>query len=80
VLQIYGQDLGKIPSNHLLNANLNWEEVAGLPVDVSLFATNLTDEENYAYVAGLAPAGLETGVLGQPRMYGLRVRYRFGAE
>ena len=37
-------------------------------------------EEYYGYVPGLAANGLETAVLGQPQMYGMRLRYRFGAE
>ena len=80
VFDVYGENLGEIPSLDLLNANLNWEQVAGLPVDLSLFVTNLTDEEYYGYVPGLAANGLETAVLGQPQMYGMRLRYRFGAE
>jgi iron complex outermembrane receptor protein len=80
VLAIYGENLGELPSIDLVNANINWEGVAGLPVDLSLFGTNLTDEHYYGYVPGLGSIGLETAVLGQPRMYGLRLRYRFGGE
>lgn len=80
VLAIYGADLGKLSSVDLWNASLNWNHVAGLPVDLSLFGTNLADEEYYGYVPGLGANGLETAVLGQPRMYGLRLRYRFGDE
>jgi iron complex outermembrane receptor protein len=80
VLAIYGENLGELPSIDLVNANINWEGVAGLPVDLSLFGTNLTDGHYYGYVPGLGSIGLETAVLGQPRMYGLRLRYRFGGE
>ena len=78
--EIYGENLGELPSLDLWNASLNWEEIAGLPLDVSLFGTNLSDEEYYGFVPGLGANGLETAVLGQPRMYGLRLRYRFGGE
>lgn len=78
ILAIYGQDYGKLASIDLLNVSVDWDDVIGLPVDLSLFATNVTDEEYYAYHAGLGSNGLETAVLGQPRMYGMRVRYRFG--
>jgi iron complex outermembrane recepter protein len=80
VLAIYGENLGELPSIDLVNANINWEGVAGLPVDLSVFGTNLTDEHYYGYVPGLGSAGLETAVLGQSRMYGVRLRYRFGNE
>jgi len=80
ILAVYGENLGELPSINLVNANINWEGVAGLPLDLSLFGTNLGDEEYYGYVPGLGTAGLETAVLGQPRMYGLRLRYRFGNE
>jgi iron complex outermembrane receptor protein len=78
--EIYGENLGELPSLDLWNASLNWEEIAGLPLDVSLFGTNLSDEEYYGFVPGLGANGLETAVLGQPRMYGLRLRYRFGDQ
>jgi iron complex outermembrane recepter protein len=80
VLAIYGENLGKLPSIDLVNANINWTGVAGLPVDLAIFGTNLTDEEYYGFVPGLGANGLETAVLGQPRMYGLRLRYRFGDQ
>ncbi|MFT5481380.1 MAG: iron complex outermembrane receptor protein [Halieaceae bacterium] len=78
VLAIYGGDLGQLSSIELWNANLNWNNAAGLPIDLSFFVTNLLDEEYYGYVPGLGANGLETAVLGQPRMYGLRLRYRLG--
>jgi iron complex outermembrane receptor protein len=75
-----GKDWGFVPSTDLLNLNLNWNAIAGSPVDVSLFATNVTGKEYYQFIPGLASpgAGVEFGVLGEPRMYGARIRYRFG--
>ena len=63
ILAVYGENLGELPSINLVNANINWEGVAGLPLDLSLFGTNLGDEEYYGYVPGLGTAGLETAVL-----------------
>ncbi len=79
-LATYGGNLALLPDLELYNASLNWEDIGGLPLDLALFGTNLKDEEYYNYVPGLAANGLETGVLGPPRMYGLRLRYRFGGE
>jgi outer membrane receptor protein involved in Fe transport len=45
-------------------------------LDVSLFATNVTGDKYFTYVPGLSTAGFgfETYELGQPRMYGVRLR------
>ncbi|MFC4309130.1 TonB-dependent receptor [Steroidobacter flavus] len=78
IVALYGQDLGTIDSRNLLNLNVNWDGIAGTSVDASVFATNVTDEEYYQYVPGLATSGSEYASLGEPRMYGVRLRYRFG--
>jgi iron complex outermembrane receptor protein len=78
ILAAFGRDLGTLDSRDLLSLSMNWESIAGSPIDVSAFATNVTQEEYYAYVPGLATSGGEFAVLGEPRMYGMRVRYRFG--
>ena len=70
---------GKIPSLGLLNLNLNWNDVGRKPIDLSLFMTNVTNEKYYINVSDFrASAGLVSQVMGQPRMYGARLRYRFG--
>jgi len=70
---------GVLPSYDLLNLNLNWIGVAGLPVDASVFATNVTDEEYQTYVSGLFTSiGAEFQSVGMPRMIGVRLRYNFG--
>lgn len=70
---------GRLPSTNLLNLNASWEGIAGTPIDLSLFATNVTKEKYPVYVGGTYfSAGFETLLLGQPRMYGLRLRYSFG--
>ena len=64
----------------LLNLNLNWNEVFNQPVDLAFFATNVT-KERYPVNTGAAfnSAGFETLIPGTPRMYGVRLRYRFGS-
>ena len=74
----FGRDIGIIKPVNLVNANINWDRIGGSPVDLSLFATNLTKERYYTYVPGLwAGTGFETAIIGEPRMYGMRLRYNF---
>ena len=67
-----------LPSFQLLNVNLNWTEVFGSTFDISLFGTNVLDEEYATYVSGTWGAlGFESRQVGQPRMFGGRLRYNF---
>lgn len=75
---LFDRDIGIIKPINLVNANINWERIAGSPVDLSLFVTNLTKERYYTYVPGLmSGTGFETAILGESRMYGARLRYSF---
>jgi iron complex outermembrane recepter protein len=73
-----GLNPGLLPATDLLNLNLDWNDVAGLPVDLSLFATNVTKEKYWVYGGALMQLGYDTVVIGEPRMYGARLRFRFG--
>jgi iron complex outermembrane receptor protein len=77
-----GGNYGTLDSYNLLNANLGWGSIFGSSIDVNVFATNLTNKQYYTYIPGLGStqSTLETAALGEPRMYGIRLRYRFGAE
>lgn len=67
------------PATDLLNLNLNWKRVAGSQFDLALFATNVTNEKYHVSAAnGLSTLGGEFLILGQPRMYGARLRFNFG--
>ncbi|WP_174275392.1 TonB-dependent receptor [Sphingomonas bacterium] len=69
-----------VPSRDLLNLNLNWKSVAETNIDLSLFATNVTNKHYYSFFAPLlAPTGFTSGAVGEPRMYGARLRYHFGS-
>ena len=71
--------LGVIPAYDLINLNLNWDSVAGSPVDLALFATNVTKEVYPVNTGGgWNSSGIGDWLLGVPRMYGVRVRYNFG--
>jgi len=73
------EGLSYLPETDIVNANVSWNAIAGSTFDVLVFGTNLTDEEYYTFVPGLAEgAGFETAQLGLPRMYGVQLRYRFG--
>jgi iron complex outermembrane receptor protein len=62
-----------------VDLNLDWRGVGGKPVDVAVFATNVTKQFMYTYVSSLfGTFGFDSGYIGQPRMYGVRVRARFG--
>lgn len=78
ILALFGKNYGVIDSRDLLNLNVSWEGIAGSPVDLSAFATNVTNEEYFQYVPGLPTSGSDYAALGEPRMYGFRLRYRFG--
>jgi iron complex outermembrane recepter protein len=69
-----------IPSFGVLNLSADLNGVAGSPLDISLFATNVA---NKVYASGDAdfynqPFGVATLTYGEPRMYGLRLTYHFG--
>lgn len=69
---------GVLPSYELLNLNLSWNSIGGAPIDASVFATNVTEGEYATYVTGTYNvAGFESRVLGESRMYGARLRWRF---
>jgi iron complex outermembrane receptor protein len=73
------QNLGNLPATDLLNLNLAWNSVWSKPFDLAFFVTNVTDKQYYTYIPGIAiGTGFETAQLGQPRMYGARIRLRFG--
>ncbi|HEY1880417.1 MAG TPA: hypothetical protein VGG68_10850, partial [Caulobacteraceae bacterium] len=69
-----------LPGYGYLNASVALKDIGGRPVDVELFGTNLT---NALYATGLldqynTPSGIVTYTYAPPRMFGVRVRYRFG--
>jgi iron complex outermembrane recepter protein len=69
---------GVIAPTNLLNLDLNWKSVMGKPFDVSLFATNVTNQLYSTYVVGYWQSfGLEGRNLGEPRVFGARLRYHW---
>jgi iron complex outermembrane recepter protein len=63
----------------LLNARLDWNHIFQTTLDASFFMTNVTDK---VYRVGqyndLVANGYITSFYGEPRMWGVQLRYRFG--
>ncbi|TAL00572.1 MAG: TonB-dependent receptor [Rhodospirillaceae bacterium] len=73
-----GGPFAYLPSYALLNLNLNWENVTGKPFDVELFMTNVTNKLYANYGADqFNTLGAVSRILGEPRMFGARVRVHF---
>lgn len=66
-----------------LDLNLNWKNVGGQPIDLGLFVTNVT-KEVYRIGTNNLMQNSSLGILGNiyaaPRMWGLSMKYRFGAD
>jgi iron complex outermembrane receptor protein len=67
-----------LPSLTLVDANVNWNNVASLPIDLTFFVTNLTNKQYYNFFSGLGGAGFEDATVGEPRMFGATIKYHFG--
>lgn len=67
------------PSHGLLGARVELKDAAGSGIDLAVFGTNLT---NKTYMLGGFPLtsslGFESAYYGEPRMYGVSARIRFG--
>jgi iron complex outermembrane receptor protein len=81
-IQISDRELGGIiPPHGLLDLRMDWDNVAGRPLDASFFMTNATDQ---VYIAGgtvvYDALGVNPVIYGEPRMWGFQLRYRFGPK
>jgi iron complex outermembrane receptor protein len=65
----------------LANFRLDWDDFMGQPVDASLFVDNAF---NKTYEVGANPylhlIGTNASIYAPPRMWGVELRYRFGAD
>jgi iron complex outermembrane receptor protein len=84
---ILGSPFHKMDAQNLVNLNLNWNNIFDSPVDASFFVTNLLDDTYYVwntgtfYVPQAVPgSGFDAAEVGEPRMFGARLKLRFGAD
>jgi iron complex outermembrane receptor protein len=69
-----------IPGYKLLNLNASWNNIGGSGIDVIGFATNITNKKyRVTSGGGYESSGIFDFAYGQPRMYGVRIRYTFGS-
>lgn len=63
----------------LLNMSLDWRNIAQSGLDASLFVTNATNKlYRVSNLNSYATLGVWGSLYGEPRMYGLKLRYSFG--
>ncbi|WP_337185270.1 TonB-dependent receptor [Phenylobacterium sp.] len=82
---VFGSDYrneleGRAGGYDLINAQFEWKNMFGRSIDGALFVKNLTD--NTYIKGGVAlqqQLGLTQAIFGEPRTYGVSLRYRFGA-
>ena len=71
----------RIASYSLLSASFDWKRVSGSAIDLSLFATNILDEEyriSNTNVYETGSLGAWSTLYGEPRIFGARLRYNWG--
>ncbi len=69
----------KVQAIDQLNLNVDWTSVGGLPIDLAFFMTNVTNLKRFVYpIATYQTTGAESVYLNLPRMWGFRLKYRFG--
>ena len=70
---------GLIKGYGLLNASLSWKNIADSGFDATLFANNITNKLfRVSNSNAFNTNGVVSSLYGEPRMYGLKLRYRFG--
>lgn len=81
VSPVPGEPGGTLEAFGLLNANLSFNNVAGTGANLSLFANNLTNELYRVSNANVFNSqGVWSSLYGEPRTYGVKLRFTFGGE
>ncbi|WP_176598646.1 MULTISPECIES: TonB-dependent receptor [Sphingobium] len=66
------------PGYGLVNGRIAWNDVLGAPVDASFFVNNLTNKTYFRGGIGLQTLlGITHASVGEPRTYGMQLRFRF---
>jgi iron complex outermembrane receptor protein len=74
------QSFAQLGATDLLDLNATWKSVAGGPIDLSVFGTNVTNFKYYTFVQQTGTDGAEFATVGPPAMFGVRARYNFGVH
>jgi iron complex outermembrane receptor protein len=75
------QPLDYIAGYGLMNARLDWNDILRSSIDASLFVTNATDRlYRIGESSNYHTDGRIASLYGEPRMYGVQLRYRFGGN
>ncbi|WP_373081031.1 TonB-dependent receptor [Zhongshania sp.] len=62
----------------LLNGNVSWFDIMGTPLDLTVFGTNLQDDDYTTYISGTdSSLGFSSRQVGSPRTIGARLKYNF---
>lgn len=68
-----------IPGYGLLNVRADWKDIAGYPIDIGFFMKSAL---NKLFITGGTSAQASVGFgwvsYGEPRMFGVQMRYNFG--
>lgn len=70
-------DVSTAPGYSLMNFNVNWERIAGSNLDANFFITNAFDKRHFESRTLSASRGYTARYYGEPRMYGMKLRYSF---
>ncbi len=75
----YNVGLKVLDAHGVGNVSLDWRDVMGKPATLTAFVENVTDKvyKVASTLSGSAP-GFHSVSYGPPRMYGVRLRYKFG--
>ncbi|HEX8056971.1 MAG TPA: hypothetical protein VF481_09925, partial [Novosphingobium sp.] len=68
-----------IAAENQLNLNADWHGAFGQPIDLAFYMTNVTNQGRILFPgSGFQTIGADGGTVNQPRMFGFRLKYRFG--
>ncbi|MBV1688568.1 TonB-dependent receptor [Novosphingobium sp. G106] len=68
-----------VSAQNQLNLNVDWHQVLGNPFDLAFYMTNVTNQGRILFPgSGFQTIGADGGHVNQPRMFGFRLKYRFG--
>ncbi len=74
----FASQYGILPSSKVVNLNVNWEDVGGMPIDAAFFVTNVTKQKTILHANVQVGSGFLSNIIGEPRMWGFRLKYKFG--